>query len=131
MQKMAQINMNFAFDEQAARTLTITNLEGLAQGSSCDVLVASSPELKSTRGVALLIGDGHSDNNISFVTSLLKAGEGHKGTVLMKEEGSTVFSGELVFTFSDDSAKELVKSYIAHYGSGNNRITRKKLTFTK
>jgi hypothetical protein len=91
MQKMAQINMNFAFDEQAARQLSVTNLQALAEDESCTVLVAASPELKSTRGVALLIGDGHSDNNISFVTSLLKAGEGYKGTVLMKEKGSTVF----------------------------------------
>jgi hypothetical protein len=47
----------------------------------------------------------------------------------MKAKGTSVFAGELEFDFSDDKAKELVKSYISHYGSGDLRITRKKLTF--
>jgi hypothetical protein len=129
LQKMAQINMAFGFDEQAAKALTTKNLEGLDEGQSCAVLVAGSPELTSTRGVALLIGDGHTQDNMSFVTSLVKAGHGYRGTVQMKEKGSALSSGKLAFSFSDKGAEQLVESYIKHYGTSDNRITRKERTY--
>jgi hypothetical protein len=41
--------------------------------------------------------------------------------------------GEVKFNFEDakdpDKAKKLVKHYVEFYGSGDKRITRKKLTF--
>jgi hypothetical protein len=129
LQEMAAIPM-IGFDELNAKQVTIHNLEVLDEGHSCKVVVASAPQLEKTRGVALLIGDGHSDDNDSFVTALLKTGLAYSGDVLMKSKGSGVFAGELVFTFSDGKAKELVKSYIDHYASTGGRITKKKLTFT-
>jgi tRNA G18 (ribose-2'-O)-methylase SpoU len=126
LQAMVKIDKSFGFDEEAAKAVTLKNLDGLAQGTSCRVVVAASPQLETTRGVAVLIGDGHGEDNVSFVTSLVKAGQGCQGTVLMKEKGGAVFAGELVFTFSDDKAEAWVRSYVSHYGSG---ITRKKLTF--
>ena len=126
LQAMTQIDRGFGFDEEAAKGVTLKNLGGLEKGKSCPVVVAASPELVTTRGVALLIGTGHSQNNVSFVTSLVKSGQGFEGSLVMKEKAGRVFAGEVVFTFADDKAEAWVKSYISHYGSS---LTRQKVTF--
>ena len=128
LKQMATIKL-LGFDEEAAKKLTVQNLEKLDEGDSCKVIVAGGPQLESTRGVALLVGDGHSEDNVSFIAALVKADQAYEGTVLMKSKGSGPFAGELVFRFSSGEAKEMVKSYTEHYGSGSERITRKKLTF--
>ena len=126
LQAMTLIDRGFGFDEEAAKEITLKNLGGLEKGKSCPVVVAASPELVTTRGVALLIGTGHSQNNVSFVTSLVKSGQGFEGSMVMKEQAGRVFAGEVVFTFADDKAEAWVKSYISHYGSS---LTRQKVTF--
>jgi hypothetical protein len=128
LKQMASIKL-IGYDEDVAKQRTIRNLDALDEGTTCKVIVAGAPQLEATRGVALLVGDGHTDDNVSFVTALVKTSQAYEGTVLMKSKGSTVFAGELVFNFSSPKAKELVKSYTDHYGSGDGRITRKKLTF--
>jgi hypothetical protein len=120
------IKLDFAFDEGHAKGINVDVLDKLAEGQSCQVLVASSSELKSTAGVALLIGDGHAKDNRSFVDTLINSGSGFTGDVTMKAKGRF---GELEFRFADSKAKELVKEYVASYGSGGGRITRKDLTF--
>ena len=126
LQAMTLIDRGFGFDEEAAKEITLKNLGGLEKGKSCPVVVAASPGLVTTRGVALLIGTGHSQNNVSFVTSLVKSGQGFEGSMVMKEQAGRVFAGEVVFTFADDKAEAWVKSYISHYGSS---LTRQKVTF--
>jgi tRNA G18 (ribose-2'-O)-methylase SpoU len=128
LKSMANIKL-LGFDEEAAKKLTILNLEKLDEGDSCKVIVAGAPQLEGTRGVALLVGDGHSDDNVAFATALVKTEQAYQGMVLMKSKGGGPFAGELVFSFSSGKAKEMVKSYTDHYGSGSDRITRKKLTF--
>jgi tRNA G18 (ribose-2'-O)-methylase SpoU len=128
LKAMTKIDKTFGFNEEVAKAVTIKNLDDLSQGQSCSVVVAASPQLETTRGVALLIGEGHSADNLSFADSLVKTGQGCKGDVLMKAKGGAVFAGELVFTFADKKAEgeAWVKSYINHYGSD---LTKKKLTF--
>jgi hypothetical protein len=126
LQAMTRIDRGFGFDEEAAKEITVKNLAALERGKTCPVVVAASPELVTTRGVALLIGTGHSQNNASFVTSLVKSGQGCEGSLLMKEKAGRVFAGEIVFTFADGKAEAWVKSYISHYGSA---LIRQKVTF--
>jgi hypothetical protein len=128
--EISKISLDFAYDEAASKVISVQALKALGTGESCSVVVAGSPQFKSTRGVGLLIGDGHSDDNVAYIVSLVKEGSGYEGTVTMKNKGGTASKGEVVFQFSDSKAKELVKSYVQHYGTGDNRITGKKLTFT-
>lgn len=127
--QVSNIKLDFAYDEPAAKALSVTNLKALDKGASCTIVVAASPNFKTTRGVGLLIGDGHSSDNITYIDALVKEGSGYEGTVILKSKGGTTSKGEVVFQFTDGKAKELVKSYIQHYGTGDNRITGKKLTF--
>jgi hypothetical protein len=127
--EISKISLDFAYDEEASKAISIQALKALDKGASCPVVVAASPNFKSTRGVGLLIGDGHSSDNVAYIDSLVKEGSGYEGTVTMKNKGGTVTKGEVVFEFSDAEAKALVKSYMAHYGTGDNRITGKTLTF--
>ena len=127
--QISKISLDFAYDEAAAKVLSVQNLKALAKGDDCTVVVAASPNFKGTRGVGLLIGDGHSSDNVAFIEALVKEGSGYEGSVTMKDKGGRTSKGEVVFAFSDGGAKELVKSYMQHYGTGDNRITGKKLTF--
>lgn len=127
--EMNKIEQRFGFDETHAKETSTRFLKDMAEGAVADVVVISSPGLESSRGVGLLIGTGHTDDNVSYAENQVQARHGHKGRVTMKSKGGATSRGELVFEFASPEAKTMVESYIEHYGTGDGRVTRKKLTF--
>lgn len=126
---LVEVKLDFAYDEAAAKASSTKALKDLLKGKSAKIMVASSKEFKTTRGVGLLIGDDHTSDNFGMIDSLIREGSGFAGTVTMKDKGGRVTKGELVFEFSDARAKKLVKDYFEHYGTGDNRVSGKSLTF--
>jgi hypothetical protein len=125
--EMSRIQQDFGFDEATAKAESSRALGALGEGQGCWVTVAASPVFESTRGVALLIGSAHSENNSHFVDALIQEGSGAGGTVTMKSKPGLVMSGELVFNFNGDArAEKMVRDYIEHYGSA---FTGQTLTF--
>lgn len=128
-QSLVAVKLDFAYDESAAKASSTKALKDLPKGKSLKILVAASKEFKTTRGVGLLVGDDHTSDNFGMIDSLIREGSGFAGTVTMKDKGGTLSKGEIVLEFSDARAKKLVKDYFEHYGTGDNRVSGKTLTF--
>jgi hypothetical protein len=111
VQKMLKIEM-VGFDEREAYNLTVMNIGKLSKkGASCDVIVVASEELKAA-GVALLVGDDlYTENHKAFVTSLLDADHGFKGTLTLTKAKSVFQNAELTFTFTDKQAEKWIEEY--------------------
>lgn len=116
----------FGFDMQGAQTQNDTNLHGLVAGSDQGVPFFVAFDVKTFRsdsgsGVALLIGQGHSETNMDVMNQALGGPNGATGTIYCKK-------GALRDTYEvhglEGDARDWVKRYFAE-----TKITNKNIVF--
>jgi hypothetical protein len=108
------VKLDYAFDEDAAKTLNVSLLATLRRaqrGEQIAFYVAASDVFKTTRGVALLLGDDHSDDNKQVVLDMMRQNRGYRGTM------TRASSSKELHVNCDPQAKDWVKDYFKHYSS--------------
>jgi hypothetical protein len=119
---IGEIEAGFTFDEAEAKKATIEAVIALDEGDTANFLMAISPELKASGGVALLVGDSHNDVNTKFVNNLVRAGHGWVGSIVAGAKGT--FGQTMHMGLEDGQAQKLVEEY------WKEAAIKKKLSFS-